>query len=169
MPKLILMAGIPGSGKTTLAKRLFGKQDLYISRDEIRFNIITDKDEYFSKENVVYNEFIKQINDGLKNNNLRYVVADATHLNYGSRKKLLDRIENKNLYDIELIFMNVPLDIALERNKTRQGRSYVPEKSIINMYHSIEIPTKREPFKTIFIANEKGIVYAAYNREKENK
>ena len=47
---LVLMCGAPGSGKTTIAKKLMCNNDLYISRDEIRYSMISDEDEYFSKE-----------------------------------------------------------------------------------------------------------------------
>ena len=59
-PILALMVGIPGSGKTTFAKK-FCKyfHYTYISRDDIRFSKIEDKDDYFDKESLVFTEFIK--------------------------------------------------------------------------------------------------------------
>lgn len=41
------------------------RDDLYISRDEIRYSMISDKDEYFSKEKEVFNEYVKQIDEAL--------------------------------------------------------------------------------------------------------
>lgn len=65
---LVLMCGAPGSGKTTIAKKLMCNNDLYISRDEIRYSMISDEDEYFSKEKEVFNEYIKQIDEALTKN-----------------------------------------------------------------------------------------------------
>lgn len=166
MTKLILMSGIPGSGKTTYAKKIFGEQDLYISRDEIRLNIIKDTDKYFSKEKQVFDEFVRQINQGLKNKNIRYVVADATHLNSGSRLKLLNRIENRNLYEICLVVMNVPLELALQRNRLRTGRAFVPEKSIIDMYNSMQAPTKQEKIDKLYIVNPDETITRYVRREE---
>ena len=74
---LVLMCGAPGSGKTTIAKKLMGNNDLYISRDEIRYSMISDEDEYFSKEKEVFNEYIKQIDEALTKN-YHWIFADAT-------------------------------------------------------------------------------------------
>ena len=52
---LVLMCGAPGSGKTTIAKKLMCNNDLYISRDEIRYSMISNEYEYFSKEKEVFN------------------------------------------------------------------------------------------------------------------
>lgn len=65
MATLVLMCGAPGSGKTTIAKKILCNKDIYISRDEIRYSIITDQDEYFSKEKEVFNEYIRQIDEAL--------------------------------------------------------------------------------------------------------
>ena len=83
MSTLYMMVGCPGSGKSTFAKTLKGK---YISRDEIRFKLLQDEDDYFAKEGEVFQKFIYEIEEGLS----KYgdVIVDATHLNKGSRHKL---------------------------------------------------------------------------------
>ena len=165
MAKLILMCGIPGSGKSTLAKKLFGERDIYVSRDEIRFSMISDEDEYFSKETEVFNEFVRQIQAGIDNKEKRYVIADATHLNTSSRMKLINRLTFDFEPDISMIFVNTPLEIALERNKQRSGRAVVPDKVIKNMYHSFAAPSKIEPIKEMFIADENGFINKKYERK----
>lgn len=158
MADLILMMGIPGSGKSTLAKKICESKDIYISRDEIRFNLldINNTNEYFSMEKEVYQNFIDQINIALTKN-YRYVYADATHLNRGSRRKLLNKIKS-NPDHIYVIYVDVPIKIALQRNATRDGRAKVPEKSIWNMWNSIQFPQADEGIDTVFIANEEGYI-----------
>lgn len=157
MCNLILMMGIPGSGKTTIAKKLFNShRDCYISRDEVRFSIISDEEEYFSKENQVFAEFVKRINDAILTTP-RFVVADATHLNMKSRHKLLSQIKNK-IDGIYIIYVDVPINTALDRNNYREGRSKVPETAIRNMWNSIQFPQVNEGIDGVFVFNENGLL-----------
>ena len=50
------MVGPPAAGKSYFAKNHLVKDDTwaYVSRDEIRFSIITEEDKYFSKEKEVF-------------------------------------------------------------------------------------------------------------------
>ena len=61
MSKLFLMMGAPGSGKSYWAEHHVTSVDKYISRDEIRFSMLEDGDDYFAKEGKVFDNFIKQI------------------------------------------------------------------------------------------------------------
>ena len=59
MKTLLLMCGAPGSGKTYWAKKAMGLQGgeipiKYFSRDEVRFEMVPEDEEYFSKEDAVF-------------------------------------------------------------------------------------------------------------------
>ena len=146
MSKLFIMIGAPGSGKTTWCKNNVPKNAVYISRDEIRFNIIKDEDSYFSKEKIVYDIFINKINEALESG--LDVYADQTSLNAGSRKKLINAL-NKKPDEIIGIYFTTPLDIVLQRNAQRTGRALVPEDVVINMFNSLTRPTLDEGFTEI--------------------
>lgn len=149
--KLYLMCGIPGSGKSTYLKTRFSQSSRLISRDEIRFSMVNEDEEYFSKEKAVYAEFIRQIKEALETNT--EVFADATHLNEISRTKTLQSL-GESLKDVEVnvIWIKVPLETALVQNENRKGtRSYVPRGAIRRMFSQLTMPTKEEGFDHIYI------------------
>ena len=138
---LFIMCGIPGSGKSYFANSVARTNSVIVSRDEIRFSIISDEDEYFSKENLVFKEFIRQIQEGLDSGKVVY--ADATHLNGVSRFKLLNSLDVTNT-DVIPVYMKTPLAICLGRNAKREGRRCVPDTVIKNMYNSMTDPAHDE-------------------------
>lgn len=152
--KLYIMIGIPGSGKSTYAKyAIMNENTIYISRDDIRFSFLSDTDNYFAKEKQVYKEFIKQINDNLKED--YNVIADATHLNRKSRNALFHNLHiDRTKVTVIGVYINTPLEICLERNETRKGgRTFVPPHEIHNMYLRMEPPTYNESFDYIYTFN----------------
>ena len=153
MSELYLMCGVPGSGKSTFVQKHLSEDAAYVSRDEIRFSMLEDGEDYFAKEDEVFKEFCSQVSLALA----RYdkVFADATHLNLGSRMKLLRNITTVP-DTIGLIFMNVPLEVCLKRNEKRVGRKYVPEDQIRRMYASLALPTPEEDIQDIYFVDENG-------------
>ena len=147
MCKMYVMIGAPGCGKSYYIKQHLKDNEIVISRDAIRFNILKDTDAYFSKEKQVYNEFIKQINAAIADDRDFYV--DQTSLNRGARAKLFSHLERKP-NKIIAIYMNTPLEKILYQNSLRTGRALVPEDAVINMFNSIEKPTKAEGFDEIW-------------------
>ncbi len=146
MNKLYVMIGVPGSGKSTYVDKMLKlKPDLKIvSRDAIRFSMLAENDEYFSKENDVFKEFIYQIvkflNEGYD------VVADATHISFKSRAKLFNALKiDKEKTEVIGIVMRTPLVECIRRNENRKGtRTYVPISEIRSMSFSLEEPTLDE-------------------------
>ena len=146
--KLWMMVGIPGSGKSTYIKNMDCEDKNIISRDVIRFSMVKEDEDYFSKEKEVFNEFIRQIADSVSTHKNTFV--DATHISKASRKKVLSRL-TFTLANVEVnaIVMNVPLDVALYQNNKRTGRERVPESAIKNMFNQMTYPNKTEGFDHI--------------------
>jgi predicted kinase len=143
MATLIIMMGVPGSGKSTWTAALAEQYDATIvSRDDIRFSIVAENEEYFSKENEVFKTFTDTISWLLSQE--VNVIADATHLNYGSRTKLLNALQTKPTFTI-VAHKDEKLETCLQRNENRMGtRAYVPESVIRRMFYSQEKPTADE-------------------------
>ena len=128
---LVIFSGIPGSGKSTWAKAHLTDDIAWISRDEVRFALLDEDEDYFAHETEVFEKFVEQINQNLKAG--KRVFADATHINWASRRKLLERIKDKQDTNIDVYVFRTSLGTCLERNKRRAGRSCVPEKIIRRM------------------------------------
>jgi predicted kinase len=110
--------------------------------------MIKDDEEYFSHETAVFNAFIGKITFALEYSNDN-IIADATHLNWGSRRKLLKTLEKYiSLENVDIIpvVIDAKLEDILERNKLRDGRARVPEETIRRMYRNISDPVK-DPYK----------------------
>ena len=153
--KLYLMMGCPGSGKSTYLKERFSQPPVVVSRDAVRFSMVKEDEEYFSKEKEVFKEYIEQIRTAIKFN--AEVFADATHLNESSRAKVL-RALGSDLKDVEVnvIWVRVPLEVAITQNEFRSGtRAYVPTSVIRRMYSQATMPSKEEGFEHIYIFDGK--------------
>jgi len=149
------MVGAPGSGKSSWANKVVKHYPdaNIVSRDKVRFSMITEKDDYFSKEKEVFNEFISQIADSVKHHQV--TIVDATHMNKKGRNKVFSRLTS-TLENVTLkaIVMNTTLETCLERNAQREGLALVPESAIARMYEGFEMPTEKEGFEQIVLIDE---------------
>lgn len=157
---LVILAGIPGAGKSTWVKQHLGENDVYVSRDEVRFSLIDDEDEYFSHETETFNKFVREIENNLEKG--KRVFADATHINWASRRKLIEHLHNHENIDIDVYYFTIALPLAIARNNQRQGRARVPEGVIRRMYKQSTHPSN-DPFtyhtiKLIFSDGQETVV-----------
>ena len=154
-PKLFVMWGPAGCGKTTWVKNHLTDADVWVSRDEIRFDFLEHKggQDYFAYEDLVKKIYYKQINWALSAGLNTF--ADATHGTKKSRAELLRRIKDK---DVEkyIICFNIPLQTTLEQNAKREGLARVPDDVIKRMYKDFQPPTLDEGFDKIYIVEPDG-------------
>lgn len=156
-PILYILCGCAGCGKTTWANTFIASREIYnidihyVSRDEIRFTVLKDGEDYFAHENEVFNKFVSTIYatlvDGFD------VIADATHLNKKSRAKLIRGIDMLGDVEYNIIYVsfNVPYEICKKRNAQRTGRTRVPETVLEQMYRQYREPHLNEDMRAIQI------------------
>lgn len=146
---IMMLVGVPGSGKSTYAQELIKELKAenhtvaYISRDKIRFNALEPNDLYFDKEKAVFNEFIRQVNQAIEDG-FEYVIIDATHVSPVSRAKVLKRVRAPSYVALNIMVMDCSLETCIERNEKRAGIYKVPVSAIENMYKNFVYPTPEE-------------------------
>lgn len=155
--KVFLMCGVPASGKSTFVQQnMDPATDVWCSRDQVRFSMVSEDEEYFAREPEVFATWIKNINDALALDSVENIFVDATHLNKASRLKTLNLLNLKNA-DVVPIVVHAPLSTCLKRNKKRAGRAKVPNAVIRRMHMSFTLPTLQEfPYKNIISVGKEG-------------
>ena len=143
MPILYILCGPSASGKSTWAHNFISKnsqKDIrYVSRDEIRFSLLKENEKYFAHEKQVFKKFAGTITQTLVDG--FDVIADATHLNIFSRKKLTNAIDKIYTdYQIIYVIFDIPLQKILERNRQRIGLARVPDEALERIYRDFSPP-----------------------------
>lgn len=150
---LFLLCGAPGSGKSTWIHNNV-KNAYVISRDAIRFMMLSDNDKYFSKENKVFSTYVKRIQESIDSDETpEDIYCDATHITKASRDKLLNALDLTNVKNVTVIVVRPSLAESLRRNELRTGREHVPRSVIRRMWYQFERPEEDENriFDTIYV------------------
>lgn len=142
---IFLMCGPAGSGKSTWATRQIKvpHAQAWVSRDGIRFILVGENEDYFSREDEVFESFIKSIQAAIDSPETREVYVDATHLTEKARNKVLDRLDLAYCQIIPVV-VHPDLKTTLARNDQREGRAFVPRSVIKRMDAQFERPTFHE-------------------------
>lgn len=162
---LILMCGIPASGKSTTAERLANHFDHppIISLDAIRENLFGTR--AIQKQGyIIYKKSIIDTVISFKNHDV--VIYDATNRTAKARKRVVEQIQKNIKCDVFCIYLATDRATAIERNKTRDENIRVPEEVIEKMLNNLQEPSiAEEYFKDIYkiypetLDNTKFIVY----------
>jgi predicted kinase len=152
---LVLVAGVQGSGKTTITKELF-RDRVRVNLDEIRFfyKRMTTGGEWTNHDwRPAIEPLFRKIEDDCLRFNLTAgtpVVVDNTNLSRKSRAHYTG-IARSLGRSIGLIFLDVPLETCLSRNRGRAMR--VPEPVVEEFYTSRELPGEDEGFDVLRIVS----------------
>ena len=141
MRKLVVMVGVPGSGKTTLAKKLVEKGFHYMNADSIRLELYGNEAEQGDKKEI-FELFFRRMEEIMSSGT--DIVVDNTNINMRQRKPILDRALQFEYADVQLWLLDVPLDVCLQRNSARQR--IVPEDIVANMF--MELNRSGRPQRT---------------------
>ena len=152
MSKLIVLCGIPGSGKSTYANKISnelwnqGEKTAIISTDFIREYLFGNAScQLFG--NKVFTEAYKQIEKYLDEGYC--VIFDAMNLRPKDRHKLIEVAKNHNVDNITAIHFSTPVEVCIERQLQRERQ--VPEKVIRSKQGSLVIPSINEGFDAVLI------------------
>lgn len=155
-PKLIMMIGLPASGKTTFANKL--EEDGYIvhSSDKIRKELFDNMDNQ-DNNTLVFGTLHKRIiTDLYEGNN---VIFDATNMSMKRRRAFLESL-NKIDCIRHAVVMATPFNECIERDKARERT--VGAHIIDRMYRQFQFPMYQEGFDDIKINYSRNLWEESY-------
>ena len=139
------MCGYPGSGKSTYLSQT-QHLGIILCPDDFRL-VLTGQTFYGPAEDSVWSHVKVAARVLLKNQYQHHVIIDATHLTQGSRKSWI-KLANETQVDIHCWWQNVPVDVAIERNRSRK-QDAVPDEVMDNMISSFVPPDIEEGFSRV--------------------
>ena len=148
MAECVMLVGIPCSGKSTYVEKLktipYWSNSVILSTDNYIENVAQE-------HNTTYNEIFEDcISEATRQLELEFIMAkdkgknliwDQTNLTVKTRKKKLSKLPS--FYARGVIYFEISLEEALERNKNREGK-FIPESILKRMYQQLEVPTLEE-------------------------
>jgi predicted kinase len=129
--EVVVLTGIPGSGKSTFAGKRFPTYK--------RINLDTLKTR--GKEDVT---ILLALEKG------ENVIVDNTNTTRRSRKRYVDTAKAHGI-PVRSVYLECSLDLALERNASRGGKERVPDRAVKFYHRILEPPSKDEGFDSIEI------------------
>lgn len=164
-PVFLMMVGLPGSGKSTIASKLAeDNPDTYVfSSDAYRANICGNENDQSQNELVfdtLYRDLIHHLMKG------KNVILDATNISRKDRKRALDRLNYVSLLSRKVAyFVDTPQSECLVRDKKRSKT--VGSDVIDKFIRRFEFPQYFEGFDEIVIHSKVDQIENTYNRDKE--
>lgn len=140
MPHLIVLIGLPGSGKSSLANQLVRECPLrsLISTDQIRSDLFGDaalQGAWQKVQREVARQFCQaalQIQTGT----MIEAIYDATNVRRRQRRQMIALAYDCGFTAITGVWLNLPLEVCLSRNQRRDRQ--VPEAVILQMYRRMQ-------------------------------
>jgi predicted kinase len=144
---VILAIGLPGSGKTTWFRR---RGVTPLSSDLLR-SILFDDVEEQKFQGLVFTTLRSLLLARLKAH-MPWNYVDATNLSAHERRQWI-RMSKSFGYEVQAVFFDVPLDVCLERNRSRDRM--VSEDVMRKMAEKLKPPLFEEGFSKITVVRVK--------------
>ena len=139
MVKLILLIGLPGSGKSYLAQQLLAEDSRrqLISTDAIRYHLFGDE-AIQGPWLLVWREVQRQFQQAIVQISCaaaQSAIYDATNAQRRSRREVIALARAAGFTHITGVWLNTPVWLCLARNRRRSRR--VPEDVIFRMHRQL--------------------------------
>ena len=154
-PELLMLVGIPASGKSSFSREREREGYTVLSSDRIRETYLSaegkvdmpeDENRLFDLNRRVFREITERAIALLREG--RSVVIDATNLNRRRRMNLLREIGVARCVKKCVLFIT-PREVCLERNSGRSGIARVPDADMRKMIATFECPVLAEGWDAI--------------------
>lgn len=147
MSKLIVLVGLPASGKSAIAEELKVEHNaILLSSDALREELLGDVNNQ-DKNTDIFVELYKRANKYL--NGGENVILDATNIN---RKRRIHLINNEiKAEEYHAYYMNTPVGMCLYNDSNRERK--VGFEVIDRMYKNMHIPTLLEGWNSVKYVN----------------
>jgi predicted kinase len=145
-PRLILLVGIPGSGKSTLARILEDRGFLILSSDAIRMELTGSESHMDELDADVFRILHDRVKRSLSEH--RDVIVDATNARKDWRRPLLQIAESMGAMKVAIV-VDVSLEVALQRNRSRDRVVSDPVMREYAFYLGAEAPSEEEGFASV--------------------
>lgn len=161
MSKLVVLSGVPGSGKSYFSKLLRSRKEghVYIISSDALRDLVTGSQRDLSEEDLMWKMFY-DLARVYSRDPKGIVVLDATNRNTQYR---IDTVkELKPLFDeADLVIFDIPKEVVIRQNLDREFP--VPEDVLEEYFINFELPTPEDYkfFMNVYIAtgkNEKEII-----------
>ena len=150
---LIMLIGLPGSGKSTWAKRFVEVRPDYrlVATDDIRYQLYGDEaiqGEWLQIWRTVLGQ-LKDARAAIAAGTLSSVIYDATNARRRHRREFIQAAQLQSYSPIHALWIDTPLETCLARNRSR--RRQVPSEVIEKMHRQLTDapPTAAEGFASI--------------------
>ena len=157
--QMVLVCGNYNSGKSVLAAKYFPGFKR-VNHNEIRRFIKTmtehGQDWSASDYDAEMEHLVKRIETAIIHHYLERherVIIDNTCINRESRKKYIQEAKMRKV-PAGCVFIDVPVNELLTRNRTRPTRDQVPERIISMLHAKMELPSTEEGFDLVKIIRE---------------
>ncbi len=151
MPKLYMMVGVPGCGKTTWIKnQLWTRDCVIVSTDffveQYALSVGSTYSEVFEQYmptavKLMASQVARARDDG------KDIIWDQTSTTVATRKKKFNMLPD--YYAIAVVFNTPPVQELVRRLNSRPGKM-IPLNVVTNMINNFEMPTEEEGFKEIW-------------------